>query len=241
MEHLLEVIAFNIESCHIAQDYGASRVELCDSPPEGGTTPSYGLIRQARRVLKIPLYVMIRPRGGDFLYSDQEIDVMYEDIRMCRDLGVDGVVLGILTADGSVDVARTAHLVEAAHPMGVTFHRAFDRVSNFQTALSDVIQTGCERILTSGLQPKADAAIDTLTDLVKIAGDDIIIMAGSGINSTNIKMIARLTGIKELHSSASTLRRSSMKYQNIHLNETAAYVTADAEEVRLMADALKDV
>src|SRR3569623_1445721 len=158
----LEIIGFNIETCITAQEAGANRIELCDNPQEGGTTPSYGFIKAARNKQLIELYAMIRPRGGDFLYSDEEYEIMKADIEMCKHLGCDGIVTGILNKDGNVDKQRTAALVGYAYPLGVTFHRAFDRVYDPFSAIEDVIDAGCERILTSGLRPKAIDGIQTI-------------------------------------------------------------------------------
>src|SRR6187397_3166229 len=182
----LEVIAFNIASCLIAEKAGAHRIELCDNSGEGGTTPSYGLIKLAREKTSLQLYPIIRPRGGDFLYTDEEFTVMMNDVKLCRDLGCDGVVIGLLNEDGTIDTERTKRLIEAAYPLGVTFHRAFDRVYDHRKALEDVIRCGCERILTSGLQPTVTDGVETLKALVDQADERIIIMPGSGIRSTNL-------------------------------------------------------
>lgn len=241
MKYILEIIGFNIESCIAAQDAGAGRIELCASPGEGGTTPSYSLIKAARSVLQIPLYVMVRPRGGDFLYSDNEFGMMYEDIRICRNLGVDGVVTGILDKNGNVDLARNSRLVGAAYPMGVTFHRAFDRVRDPRQALKDVIATGCERILTSGLRPKCVDGADMIRNLISIADRDISIMPGSGVTSSNIVEIMKKTGAIEIHSSASRNNPSAMIYQNPEMNESLTHITVNAEEVRKIAEALVSI
>ena len=171
-----EICANSVESCLAAQEGGANRVELCAGIPEGGTTPSYGEIKIARKLLhQTKLHVIIRPRGGDFLYTPLEIERMEEDIRLCRELGVDGVVIGCLTEDGEVDMEANRQLVELAKggneqkPMSVTFHRAFDRAANPQKALEDIISLGCDRILTSGQQPKAVEGVALLAELKKIA------------------------------------------------------------------------
>lgn len=236
---LLEVIGFNIESCKIAQDNGAGRIELCASPGEGGTTPSYGFIKEARRLLHIPLYVMIRPRGGDFLYSEREMKLMLEEVSVCKQLGCDGVVLGMLKEDGSVDVKQCSLLVQHAYPMGVTFHRAFDRVSDPVRALEDVISSGCERILTSGLHPKASQGLDVIADLVQRSKGRISIMPGSGVNAQNIQSIIQATGAHEVHSSASVLLETKMAYENKTMEEHLSHVTVKGEEVRKMVFALK--
>lgn len=239
MDYILEIIGFNIQSCIAAQAAGAGRIELCASPAEGGTTPHYSLIKAARRVLKIPFYVMIRPRGGDFLYSDEEYRMMLEDIQISKNLGADGVVIGLLDEDGNIDKMRTSALVEAAYPMGVTFHRAFDRVKDYKKSLKDVIETGCERILTSGLYPKCTEGAEVIRDLITLSDGDIIIMPGSGVRSANIKEIIELTGAVEIHSSASSEISSGMKYTNKNMNETLSHVGVNTDEVRKMAEVLR--
>ena len=234
----LEIIGFNIESCIDAQDAGADRIELCANPQEGGTTPSVGFIKAARNKLHIDLYAMIRPRGGDFLYSDEEFQIMKDDIAACKDLGCDGVVLGILTQEGNVDKVRCEKLIGYAYPLEVTFHRAFDRVIDPFAALEDIIDIGCERILTSGLQPKAADGLMLLKELIDKAGDRIVIMPGSGITSQNIISIAESTGATEFHSSAGVTKNSDMKFNNAAMNELMNYSIANKEEVLKMHDLL---
>ena len=167
-EFKFEICANSVESCLAAQEGGADRVELCAGIPEGGTTPSYGEIKLARKLLtKTKLHVIIRPRGGDFLYTPLELERMEEDIRICRELGVDGVVFGCLTEEGEIDREANRRLVELARPMSVTFHRAFDRTADPMKALEDIISLGCNRILTSGQQPKAIDGISLLAQLEK--------------------------------------------------------------------------
>lgn len=232
MHFKLEVIGFTIESCILAQAAGAHRIELCDNPGEGGTTPSYGFIQAARKQLHIELYPIIRPRGGDFFYTDAEFEVMKADVQVCKDLGCDGVVIGILKADGSVDQERCKELVTLAYPMGVTFHRAFDRVNDAATALEDVIETGCERILTSGLLPNALDGAETLAALIKQANDRIIIMPGSGVRADNIIELAQKTGAVEFHTSARMQINSSMMYTNEAMKENLRSVSLDEAEVK---------
>ena len=198
-----EVCANSVESCLAAQQGGAHRVELCANIPEGGTTPSYGEIKQARRLMtKTKLHVIIRPRGGDFMYSELEAERMMEDIQMCQLLCVDGVVFGCLTKDGDIDIALCQRLMEASQGMSVTFHRAFDCTRNPQQALEDIISLSCDRILTSGQQPKAEDGIVLLRKLNDQAAGRITLMAGSGVNETNIALIQQQTGICEFHFSA---------------------------------------
>ena len=228
----LEVIAFTLNSCRIVQQAGAHRIELCDNPTEGGTTPSCGFIRQARAVTDIELYVMIRPRGGDFLYTDDEFELMQQDVLLCKQLGCEGVVTGLLLPDGTVDAQRTARLVELAYPMGVTFHRAFDRTRNAEEALEAVIQTGCERILTSGLHPDVNSGAENLAQLVTAADERIIIMPGSGVRSNNLQQLALHTGAHQFHTSARAVKSSAMLYSNPLMNEQLQEVTADEQEIK---------
>ena len=239
MMYTLEVIAFTIESVLLAQQSGAHRIELCDNPADGGTTAGYGMIKTAREKTSLLLYPIIRPRGGDFLYSNEEFEIMKRDVLLCKELGCDGVVIGLLQSDGSVDKTRTAALAEAAYPLGVTFHRAFDRVANPFEALEDVIACGCERILTSGLKPTAAEGAETLAQLVRQANDRIIIMPGSGVRAENIVALARQTGAIEFHSSARKIAASKMEYLNNSMNENLQTTELDTAEVRGMIEALQ--
>ena len=210
----LEICANSIHSALAAQTAGAQRVELCENLNEGGTTPSYGTILNTRKRLQIDLFVLIRPRGGDFLYSDEEYEIMKTDIGICKSLNCDGVVIGILTKDGEVDFDRTRELVELASPMRVTFHRAFDRCKDPFKALELIIKAGCERILTSGLKNSAWEGSELIKKLIEKATNRISIMPGAGINSTNILELKNVTQAKEFHSSAKADQLSSMNYHN---------------------------
>jgi len=236
---LLEIIAFNIQSCATIQNAGAQRIELCGNPTEGGTTPSYGFIKAAREVTGIQLFPIIRPRGGDFLYSNEEFEIMKSDIKLCKEFGCDGVVIGLLNADGTIDKKRTAALVSLAYPLEVTFHRAFDRVKDMYIALEDVIEAGCGRILTSGLFPTAEQGMGNLQKLVEAANNRIVIMPGSGVRSDNINIIAQKTGASEFHSSARILSASLMQHYNKNMNETLEYNTVDEDEVKKLVTAIK--
>lgn len=227
----LEVIAFDLASCRVAQQNGANRIELCANPHEGGTTPSYGMIATARNCTEIQLFPIIRPRGGDFLYSRAEFDSMVTDIRQCEQLGCDGVVIGMLRRDGSVDVDRCTELVGHAGDMQVTFHRAFDRVNDPITALEEIIDLGCSRILTSGLRPSVDLGKTMLRTLVQAAGNRIAIMPGSGVRVDNIGELARFTGARAFHSSARAVHASSMEYTNPAMAEDLHSVSIDPAEV----------
>lgn len=197
-----------------AQEAGAWRVELCAGMPEGGTTPSYGEIKLARKLLHIKLHVIIRPRGGDFLYSQEEAEIMLEDIRLCRELGVDGVVIGALTAEGDIDVPLMRRLIVEAGEMSVTCHRAFDVCRDKVQGLEQLIELGCHRVLTSGGAATALEGVDELAKLVVQAAERIIIMPGCGVNATNIEELARRTKAREFHLSARSSYPSPMQYRH---------------------------
>ena len=217
-EFMVEVCANGVESCIAAQNGGADRVELCAGIPEGGTTPSYGEIKVARRVLTTTrLHVIIRPRGGDFLYSDLEVERMAADIAACRELGVDGVVFGCLNADGTIDVVKNRYLLECSRGMSVTCHRAFDRAVNPEQALETLIDLGFDRILTSGQQPKAIQGAELLAKLNRQAAGRIILMAGSGVTEQNIRELREKTGLHEFHFSGREPQPSAMQYINPNL------------------------
>ena len=211
----IEICANSVESAVKAQEGGAYRVELCAGIPEGGTTPSFGDIRMARQLLQnTKLHVIIRPRGGDFLYSPLELEIMLHDIKVARQLGADGVVFGCLTAEGDIDIPAMKMLMNAVGDMSVTFHRAFDMCKNPQEALEQIIALGCSRILTSGQEPNAVKGIPLLKELVKQADGRIIIMPGCGVNPSNILHIAEETGACEFHFSGRSTFESGMIYRN---------------------------
>ncbi|MDF9797038.1 copper homeostasis protein [Catalinimonas alkaloidigena] len=209
----IEVCIDSVQSAINAEKGGAVRVELCDNLFEGGTTPSAGAIAIARKQISIGLQVIIRPRGGDFLYSDIEMEIMKHDVQTAKTLGADGVVIGILTPDGKVDKARCAELIAIARPMNVTFHRAFDMTVDPYEALEDVIALGCNRILTSGQQKSAIEGKELIADLHKKANGQIIIMPGAGIDEYNISEM-KACGVEECHISARKAEKSGMQYQN---------------------------
>lgn len=244
--YLFEVCANSVESCLAAQAGGADRVELCAGIPEGGTTPSYGDIATARELLThTRLHVIIRPRGGDFLYTPLEQRIMLKDIENARRLGADGVVFGCLTSEGDIDIALMKQLLEAAQGMSVTFHRAFDVCRQPKQALETLIQLGCHRILTSGAQPTAEQGIPLLKELQAQADGRIILLSGCGVNENNIARIASETGIREFHFSAREQLTSGMQFRNeavsmggtVCIDEYSRPVTT-AERVRKTIGAL---
>ena len=235
----MEVIGFTIEGCLAAQAAGAHRIELCDNPAEGGTTPSYGFIRAARENLGIALFPIIRPRGGDFLYSDNEFEIMKTDVQLCKEIGCEGVVIGILLADGTVDKKRCRQLIDIASPLSVTFHRAFDRTVDPFKAMEDIISIGCDRILTSGQQPTVKEGMQLLHDLVKQANNRIIIMPGSGVRADNIVALANKTSAVEFHTSARITADSKMEFINENMNEQLTSVATDGNEIKNIIELLK--
>ena len=238
MTYELEIIGFDIASCSIAQAMGASRIELCANPEEGGTTPSFGMIEQAKKTCSIPIFPIIRPRGGDFLYTDEEFKAMKSDIKTCLSIGCDGVVIGMLMANGSIDVERSSELVAEAGNMEVTFHRAFDRVNDPVESLEKTIAIGCKRILTSGLHKSAFEGKQILKQLVEQAAGRIEIMLGSGIRATNVVELAAFTGARAFHSSARMQMASQMMYKNPNMEEELKHASLDAEEVKKLKEQL---
>ncbi|HVX50985.1 MAG TPA: copper homeostasis protein CutC, partial [Chitinophagaceae bacterium] len=216
---LLEIAVFNFSSALLAAHTGADRIEMCENAAEGGTTPSYGTLKRIIETIHIPVFPIIRPRGGDFLYSDGEFEVMKQDVRLVKDLGFSGLVTGLLNNDGSIDTERTKRLVDLAYPLDITFHRAFDRAKDPFDALEAIINCGCQRILTSGQVPNAFDGKQLLKQMVEQAADRIIIMPGSGVRSNNIAALAAFTGVKELHSSARKMTPSAMLYTRQSMEE----------------------
>lgn len=242
----IEICVDSAAGAFAAQRGGADRVELCDNLLEGGTTPSAGSIKVARRGLKIGLQVIIRPRGGDFLYDATEMEAMREDIRIAKDLGADGVVMGCLTATGDIDKARTQELIQLARPMNVTFHRAFDMCCDPLQGLEDLIQLGANRVLTSGQESSCLEGLDLLAALQKQANGRIIIMPGGGITPRNIQRIIAGTGVSEVHLSARISVESGMTYRNsrVYMGGTLrppefSWKTTDEDMVRSLVEALK--
>lgn len=203
MKPLLEIACFNPQSALIAQAAGADRIEFCDNDAEGGTTPSKGLLLQIRSAISIPLNVMVCPRGGGYVYSDLEFASMKEDILFCKELGIDGIVIGILLPDYTVDAQRCKELLELAYPMNATFHRAFDLTPDPFAALKTIIDLGFDRLLTSGQKNTALEGADLIRELMAAADQDIILIPGGGVRPTNLAELAQRTGATEFHSAAS--------------------------------------
>ncbi|MEQ8475726.1 copper homeostasis protein CutC [Fulvivirga sp.] len=219
MSYQLEICANSVQSVINAEKAGAQRVELCDNLWEGGTTPSAATIKLAKEKTKIAIYVLVRPRGGDFVYSDLEFEIIKEDIRICKELGVEGIVSGVLNADGTVDKARTKILVELSRPLPFTFHRAFDVAAEPFQALEDIIDCGAVRILTSGQKNSAIEGIELLKEIQEKAAGRIIIMPGGGINESNISKLQSI-GCQEFHMSGKKAQKSMAKPGHVNMNSS---------------------
>lgn len=207
---LVEICATSVQSAVNAQQAGAERIELCSELAVGGTTPSYGLLKQIMKEISIPVFVLIRPRSGDFLYSDFEFEVMKTDIKICKELGCKGIVSGVLKEDFSIDLLRTQELIELSKPLEFTFHRAFDLTKNPLKSLEELIDLGASRILTSGQETSAEKRIDLLVQLKKLTENKLTILPGGGINPDNVNLFKE-NGFKEIHASASSLFKESPK------------------------------
>jgi copper homeostasis protein len=241
-KRLLEVAANSVASALAAQAGGADRVELCTGLELGGLTPSRGQIAQVRERLSIPVYVLIRPRAGDFLYNDDEMETMQRDIEGCLSMGCDGVVFGVLDAEGRVDIARCKMLLASAGGMGVTFHRAFDMARDLRLALEDIVALGAERVLTSGGAASALAGATTIGDLIDQAAGRIAVMPGAGVHASNIASLAHATGAMEFHASAKTGLPSGMQWTNPTLTDMATgEIRTDQANVQALVAALQSL
>ena len=237
---ILEVCAFHIDSCLIAEREGAYRVELCDNPIEGGTTPSYGTIRQARETISILLYPIVRPRSGNYFYSHEEFAILKNDIKICRELGCDGISVGVQSMDATIDKERFKQIIEWAGPMGVTCNRVFDCTPDPFQALEDIIEIGCERVLTSGQKCAAPDAAELLSRLVQQASSRISIMPGAGVKSSNLKLLKDECNAFEYHSSARKIFKNPLTYINTEVSDYGNVYIADALEVRAMIEILEE-
>lgn len=236
---LVEACVDSVESAIAAQEGGAGRLELCAGLVEGGTTPSEGLIAVCRERITIPLFVIIRPRGGDFIYSEAELAVMRRDIVRAKQLGADGVVLGVLDRDGEVDTGGTRSLVELAQPMAATFHRAFDHTRDPDAALEAVIETGATRVLTSGHAETAVKGRAALARLVRQAERRLIVLAGGGITEDNVEQVVSASGVREVHVRGATqvpgvarYRNPAITFSKPELADEAVRTVADRDRIR---------
>lgn len=238
---ILEIAANSLASALAAQEGGADRIELVSALELGGLTPSHATIALARERLRIRVYVLIRPRAGDFLYNEFECETMLRDIEACKVLGCDGVVIGVLDADGNVDVARCRELIGAAGSLGVTFHRAFDVVRDQRRAFDDVMRLGCERVLTSGARPQAIDGVDAIAALVAEAKERIVVMPGAGIDENNIARVRAATGAREFHASAKRVLPSAMHHAAFAgSGMDSGEVRSDVAKIRALVDALRN-
>lgn len=210
----VEICIDSVSSAVAAEKGGADRVELCANLTQGGTTPSSGMMKTVKAAVSIPVHVIIRPRGGDFLYSQEEVAVMLADIRTAGELGISGVVIGALTPEGDIDLSSVADMVKAAKGMSITFHRAFDMCRDPHRGIGQLIEMGIDRILTSGQQPSAEKGIPLLRELNRQYGQKISIMPGAGIRAFNARNLITETGVKEIHASAGSMSESKMLYRN---------------------------
>ncbi|HEU5168285.1 MAG TPA: copper homeostasis protein CutC [Chitinophagaceae bacterium] len=241
MNYTIEIATSDFLTTKSAVEGGADRIELCANLTEGGTTPSYAHIKKCRESFDIALFPIIRPRGGDFLYNKDEFEIMKNDIKLCNELGCEGIVIGLLNMDGTIDMTRTSELIELAYPMDVTFHRAFDRCKDPFIALEELIEIGCQRILTSGQKPTVSEGVDLIAELNKKADDRIIIMPGSGVRKENIKMLAEKTGCIEFHSSLRGKAKSPMQFIHpafANSEESYSNNAISPDEVRALRNAL---
>jgi len=241
MNYLIEIATSDFLTTKSAVEGGADRIELCANLAEGGTTPSYAHIKKCREAFDIALFPIIRPRGGDFLYTKDEFEIMKNDIKLCKELGCEGIVIGLLNMDGTIDMTRTSELIELVYPLEVTFHRAFDRCKDPFAALEELIEIGCQRILTSGQKPTVSEGVDLIAELNKKADDRIIILPGSGVRKDNIKMLAEKTGCIEFHSSLRGKAKSPMQFIHPAFADSAeSYYNNEIspDEVRALRNAL---
>lgn len=241
MKHQLEVCAFTIQTCIIAEKAGAVRVELCDNPIEGGTTPSYGTIKRVREAVSIDVYPIIRPRSMNYFYDADEWNIVLDDIAACKELGCNGVSVGAQLQNGLLDAARMQQVVELAYPMKVTCNRAFDAVPDPFAAMETLIQCGCERVLTSGLAASAPEGIPLLKQLVAAANNRISIMPGAGVRSSNILQLVNETGAYEFHTSARKAVINPMTFENPNVTDAGNMYVADKDELQQIISLLKQI
>lgn len=237
----LEVCAFTLQSCLIAERVGAVRVELCDNPLEGGTTPSYGTIKRVREKITIKLYPIIRPRAMNYFYDEDEWEIVLQDVKACKDLSCDGISVGAQKQNGEIDADKMKQLIELAYPMGVTCNRAFDAVPDPYAALEVLIEAGCERVLTSGLQSSAPEGASLLADLVRQANGRLSVMPGAGVRSSNLRQLILETGATEYHTSARKPATDPMLIKNPRVTDAGAVYLADETELEKIMEILKSL
>lgn len=247
MAYQIEVCIDNLESLHNAISGGATRIELCSSLSLGGLTPSYGFMKKAVLLSPVPIYAMIRPRQGDFLYDSDDIEAMLEDIYVAKKAGVQGIVIGALNKVGEIDMDTSRQLVNASNGLGVTFHRAIDQCSNYHLAIENIAELGCERILTSGLSSNALEGKEIISSMVNLSKGRFSVMAGAGVTANNAVAIVESTGVRELHLSGKSTRMTKMssisdkaKMGAEGLNDFLIPVT-DAKQIQALTLALKSV
>jgi len=241
LNYIIEVATTDFTTTKSAVEGGADRIELCAALTDGGTTASYGTIKKCRESFNVQLFPIIRTRSGDFLYTDEEFEIMMNDVKVCKSIGCDGIVIGLLNKGGNIDVQRTSELISEAYPLEVTFHRAFDRCKDPFQGMEQLIEIGCQRILTSGQKPSAPEGVDVIAQLVKAADERIIIMPGSGVRKENIKELAEKTGAKEFHSSLRGKQKSKIEFLHpAFANSTESYTNPfiDPGEVKSLRNAL---
>ena len=241
MNKILEVCCYSAESAIKAEQAGADRIELCDNYNEGGTTPSYATIKYVVDYLNIPVNVILRPRGGDFLYSDIEFEITKQDALAVKELGANGIVFGFLKANGDIDVDRTREIIDLVYPLECTFHRAFDMSKDYFKSLEQLHQSGIKRILTSGGENTAYCGVEILAKLVKAAGDGITIMPGSGINEETLEAIMTKTRATEFHASAKTFVGSQMNYYNPTIKMGKNNEIDEYKSISVRTDSIKNM
>ncbi len=240
MSLIFELCAFNIQSAIIGEKAGAKRVELCDNPMEGGTTPSYGTIKQTREKISIDLYPIIRPRAGHYNYDSDEWEIIKKDIRLCKELGCQGISIGVQLNNGEINVQKMKTIVELAYPMGVTCNRVFDGVPDPFKSIEELIQCGVERVLTSGQKASAPEGVDLIAKLIQQSDDRISIMPGAGVKSSTIEQLINTTSAKEYHGSARK-KVEENSHQNAAVLDTGHIFIADEEEVRKIVQILQAI
>jgi copper homeostasis protein len=243
LNFVIEIATTDYAGTEAAFHGGADRIELCTALSEGGLTPSFGLIKKCREKFSFPIFPIIRPRSGDFLYSDDEYKIIKNEVAFCKEIGCDGIVVGFLKKDGGIDKKRTSKIVERAYPMEVSFHRAFDRCIDPYQGMEDIIEAGCQRILTSGQQVTAIEGAELIKNLIVSAGNRIIVMPGSGIRKENIKALAEVTGAEEFHTSLRSTIKSKMEFIHPSFSNAESYEHPGVleEQVKALKAELNDL